>query len=237
MVITTYKTPEARTRWHKAWRIIASRYPPINLFERLTPDPGVWDALIKLEELTNPRVRDATGQIHLVPPERRISGPGASQVMACFAHVNPKGSRFSDGNYGMYYCANSLETAIAETVYHFEQFAADSGDPERYEDMRVLLGSIDHTFLRLDQVDDSVREPLLNPDSYAQSQPWGTEQREAEYNGIVFPSVRDEGGMCLGAFWPNTVNIPVQERHLQYHWNGKTVDRYFDYRRDQWLNL
>src|SRR3954468_16463878 len=41
-----------------AWRIIASRYPPNRLFERLTPDPRVWDVLIALEELTNPRARD-----------------------------------------------------------------------------------------------------------------------------------------------------------------------------------
>jgi hypothetical protein len=38
-----------RVRWTRAWRIIASRYPPIHLFERLTPYPAVWDALIALE--------------------------------------------------------------------------------------------------------------------------------------------------------------------------------------------
>ena len=33
------------------------------------------------------------------PPEERVkSGPGAScYVMAAFTHINPKGSRFSDG--------------------------------------------------------------------------------------------------------------------------------------------
>ena len=43
--------------WRQAWRVIASRYPRINLFERLTADTAVWDALMALEQLTNPRVR------------------------------------------------------------------------------------------------------------------------------------------------------------------------------------
>ncbi len=232
-----HSIPTARTRWQQAWRVIASRYPPINLFERLSPDPAVWDALIALEELTNPRVRDASGQIQLIPPERRVSGPGATHVMACFTHINPNGSRFSDGGYGMYYCANNLATAIAETVYHFGRFAADSADPERYEDMRVVVGGIDHSFLRLDHATPSIQKPLLNPDSYARSQPWGGQQRDAGHDGIVFPSVRYQDGICLGTFWPDTVKIPVQERHLQYHWNGVSVDRYFDYRQDQWFSL
>ena len=122
--------------------IIASRYPPINLFERLTADTAAWDALMALEQLTNPRVRDEVGDIALVPPDDRVSGPGASYVMAAFTHINPKGSRFSDGSFGVYYAAAALETAIAETVFHFEAFARDSADPPRSEDMRVLVGTV-----------------------------------------------------------------------------------------------
>ena len=82
--------------WRQAWRIIGSRYPPIDLFETLTTDPGVWDALIALEQMTNPRVRDEVGQIHFVAPEERVTGPGASYLMASFTHLNPKGSRLSN---------------------------------------------------------------------------------------------------------------------------------------------
>src|SRR6185312_5570422 len=120
--------------------------PTWRLCERLTPDPAVWDALIALEQLTNPRVRDEIGQISLVPIEERISGPGASYVMASFTHINRRGSRFSDGTFGVYYAAAELETAIAETVHHFEAFARDSGDPARMEDMRVLVGMVGEDF-------------------------------------------------------------------------------------------
>ena len=31
--------------------------------------------------------------------------------MAAFTHLNPEGSRFSDGSYGVYYAAHTLATA------------------------------------------------------------------------------------------------------------------------------
>ena len=156
--------PTCRVDWPQAWRVIASRYPPINLFERLTADTAVWDALIALEQLTNPRVRDEVGDIALVPPDERVSGPGASYVMAAFTHVNPKGSRFSDGSFGVYYAAAALETAIAETVFHFEAFARDSADPPRSEDFRVLVGAVAAEFEDVAALPAAQRVGILDPD-------------------------------------------------------------------------
>lgn len=75
------------------------------LFERLTPDPAVWEVLIALQQLTSPRLRDEIGGIALVPPDERVTGPGASYVMASFTHLNLKGRRFSDGSFGVNYAA------------------------------------------------------------------------------------------------------------------------------------
>jgi RES domain-containing protein len=226
-----------RIDWAAAWRVIASRYPPIDLFERLTPDVRVWEALIALEQLTNPRVRDEVGEIALIAPEDRVSGPGASFVMASFTLVNPKGSRFSDGAYGVYYAAGELETAIAETIFHFERFARDSADPPRAEEMRVLVGSIGDVFEDVAALPARVRSKILDPDSYDASQSYGRERRDAGANGVVYPSVRRPGGACLGAFKPTAVGLPRQERHLQYRWNGDRVDRYFDYAQDLWVEV
>jgi hypothetical protein len=226
-----------RVTWASAWRIVASRYPPVDLFERLTADHAVWDALIAAEQLTNPRLRDEIGDIALVPAEDRISGPGASYVMASFTHVNPRGSRFSDGTYGVYYAAATLQTAIAETVFHFEQFAADSADPPRTEDMRVLVGSIDHPFEDVSSLSPARLSAVLAPDTYAAAQAYGRELRDSGAAGVVYPSVRDPAGQCVGAFKPRAVAPPHQERHLKYRWNGERVDRYFDYQQDRWIAL
>lgn len=226
-----------RVDWPQAWRIIASRYPPIHLFERLTPDTAVWDALIALEQLTNPRLRDEIGDIALVPPEERVSGPGASYVMAAFTHINPKGSRFSDGRYGVYYAAATLATAIRETVFHFEAFARDSGDPPRAEDFRVLVGSVDASFEDVGALPEAERNAVLAPDTYTAAQRYAADLRAAGADGVTYPSVRHAGGLCIGAFRPSVVGLPHQERHLKYRWDGARVDRYFDYACDEWISL
>jgi RES domain len=226
---------QLKITWPKTWRVIPSRFPPVQLFERVSDNPDAWEALAALEQATNPRVRDDVGDINLVPADRRVAGAGAAWVMAPFTHVNPKGSRFSNGTFGVYYAARDLITAIRETVYHFEKFALDSNDPPRREYMRVLLGKVDNAFDDLDSVPHS--KELLNPNSYAASQPFGADRRKVGSNGISYPSVRHAGGRCIAAFWPNVVGIPIQERHLQYDWDGKSVTRYFDFSREEWVSL
>ncbi len=223
--------------WARACRVIASRYPPVDLFERVSNNPAVWEALIELEQATNPRVRDQVGDISLVPPARRVSGPNASWVMAPFTHVNPKGSRFSDGTWGVYYAADKLETAVAETVYHFTRFARDSNDPPRREDMRVLMGSISNTFDDLTTLEANSRKAVLDPNSYAASRHLARTLRDSGSIGTIYPSVRDPAGLCVAALWPDVVGVPIQERHLQYDWDGKRVTRYFDYALERWLHL
>lgn len=226
-----------RIAWSRATRIIASRYPPIDLFERVSADPVTWVALIAAESLVNPRLRDEIGEIRLVPPEERVSGPGASYVMAAFTHLNPKGSRFSDGGYGVYYAARAFETALIETAFHFGRFAADSADGPRYEDMRVLSGRIAERFHDATGLAPAACAAVLDPDSYAASQALSTRLRDAGSNGIIYPSVRHRGGLCVAAFRPKAVGLPVQTRHLKFHWNGARVARYFDYARERWIWL
>ena len=230
--------PEPRLRavaWSRATRIIAARYPPVDLFERVSADPAVWEALVAAEQRVNPRVRDQVGEIRLVPAEERVSGPGASLVMAAFTHPNPKGSRFSDGSYGVYYAGREFATALRETAHHFARFAADSGDGPRYEHMRVLVGRVRGRFHDVASLPAARRAALLDPDSYAASQPFAAALREAGSNGLLAPSVRNPGGQCLAAFRPKAVGIPVQTKHLQYHWDGSRIARYFDYEKDEWL--
>jgi hypothetical protein len=234
---TTPVPPLTRVTWAAATRVIASRFPPIDLYERVSSDRAVSDALIQAEMLVNPRLRDEIGDIHLVPPEDRVSGPGASFVMAPFTHVNPRGSRFSDGSYGVYYAADRLETAVAETAFHFAQYAADSQDPPRRETMRVLVGTVDANLHDIVQLDAANRALLLDPVSYGRSRPFAVELRDARSDGLHYPSVRDAGGRCIAAFRPTVVGIPKQTTHLLYDWDGTRVRRYFNFDDNNWVPL
>jgi hypothetical protein len=224
--------------WPSATRIISSRYPPVDLFERLSGDPRDWEAFIALESLVNPRLRQETGEISLVPPEERVTGPGASYVMSAFTHVNPKGSRFSGGRYGVYYAARDFETAVRETVFHYERFYADADlGLIRSEPMRVLAGAVDAEFHDVDTLDPGERAGVLDPENYAAGQALGAALREEGANGVLYPSVRHSGGACIGVFRPKAVGIPVQTKHLEYHWNGTRIDKVFDYQEKVWSPL
>ncbi len=222
--------------WPTANRIVASRFPPVDLFERLSVDPADWAAYIALESLVNPRLRQAAGDISLVVPGDRASGPGASYVMAPFTHLNPKGSRFSDGSYGVYYAGRTFETALRETVYHFEQFYADADlGTRRTESMRVLEGVIDNIFLDVATLPAGQGGQVLHPADYGPAQILAAELRADGANGLVYPSVRHAGGECVAAFRPKAVGIPSQTRHLAYHWDGRRIDKYFDYDVKAWF--
>ena len=209
-----------RVTWQPCWRIVPSRFPPIDLFERIA-DPADWDALIALESLTNDRIRDAVGDIALVPPEERISGPGASVIMAAFTHPNPDGSRFSDGSFGVFYAGADLATAIAETKHHRARFMRATGQPRMQLDMRVYVVDLDGELHDI-RGDRAILPLVYHPDDYAGSQALAVRLRAEGSSGIVYDSVRHDGA-CAAVFRPRCLSNPRQERHLCYVWDGRAI--------------
>lgn len=92
--------PVAYVEWMPCWRIIPSRFPPIQLFERVT-EPDDLEAIFELESLTNPRLRDEAGEIRLMPQKDRISGPARTSSWRLSPTSIPMGSRFTDGTCGV----------------------------------------------------------------------------------------------------------------------------------------
>jgi RES domain-containing protein len=208
--------------WDSYTRLINSAFPPIDLFEDIA-DPADWELLARAEGRTNPRLSESIGQLDLVPPERRVAGPGASYVMAPFVHCSPdRPGRFHDGGFGAFYAANDFQTAVAETVHHVARFLASTAEePGWIAMMRELKGQIDRDLI---DIRAGNHADLLDPDSYATSQAFARMQRAGGADGIVYPSVRQKGGECFAAFWPDVVGIPQQTSHWRYHWDGVRVD-------------
>lgn len=221
--------PLSRVALRPAYRIVPSRFPPVGVFDAIA-DPADYDALYELESMTNPRLREELGAIGLVPPHRRISGPGTTPVMAAFTHLNPEGSRFTPGWFGVYYCAREQATAIAETVFHRNRFLAYTQEPPCILDMRCYMGEVDAEFHDI----RGAWPELHDPDSYAASQRFAVELRGRDSNGIVYDSVRAPGGTCLAAFHPDVLAAVRQGPHLQYHWDGKSIARVTETRDVAW---
>lgn len=213
--------PPVRVRWPKAFRIIRSIHPPIDLFEDIA-DPRDWEALVSAESKTNPRIWEHIGKLDLVPPERRVSGPGASYLMAPFVHVSTdRPGRFTDGSYGVYSAGDREEVAIREVAHHHGTAMANSGEtPGWTSQFRVLVNRID-----LDLCDARPFDQYHDPDDYRTSQALGQRLRAGGANGIVYRSVRCPGGECVAIFWPDLMDIPVQADHFDYHWDGERVDK------------
>jgi len=207
--------------WLPCWRIIPSRFPPIDLFERVA-NPADLEAIYELESLTNAHVRDEIGELQLVPQYDRISGRGTSYIMAAFTHLNPAGSRFSDGTYGIFYAAYTLDTAIAETRYHREEFLQATSEPPMELDMRVLLADLREQFHDI-RGSQHERPDIYAADDYSASQALGKRLRGHNSWGIVYDSVRHPGGECAAVFRPPALSNCRQERYLCYVWDGARI--------------
>lgn len=220
--------PVAEIEWRGAVRIIRSIFPPIDLFEDIA-DPADWPLLIAAEQKTNPRLMETIGNLDLVPAERRVSGPGASWLMAPFTHVSPdRPSRFSDGSFGVLYVGDRFEVALLETIHHHARFMLATAQPPGW------ISQFREIVLEIDAALHDVRAlgaeaaPVLDPADYTASQALGIGLRAKGSAGIAYPSVRCPGGECAGLFYPDGASHPVQGRHLDYHWNGERVDLYRD---------
>jgi hypothetical protein len=227
-VIHPASLPVAEIEWRGAVRIIRSIFPPIDLFEDIA-DPADWPLLIAAEQKTNPRLMETIGNLDLVPADRRVSGPGASWLMAPFTHVSPdRPSRFSDGSFGVLYVGDRFEVALLETIHHHARFMLATAQPPGWtSQFREIVLEVDAELHDIRPLGADAA-PVLDPADYTASQALGIGLRAMGSAGIAYPSVRCPGGECAGLFYPDGASHPVQGRHLDYHWNGERVDLYRD---------
>lgn len=216
--------PVSRIEWSRAVRIIRSAFPPIDLFEDIA-DPADWPLLISAEQKTNPRIMETIGNLDLVPEDRRVGGSGASFLMAPFTHVSPdRPSRFTDGSFGVLYAGIDFETALFETIHHHARFmertAEEPGWSSQFREIFLEVAA-DLSDLR---GAGNASHSALDPDHYEASQALARTLRAQGTDGVVYPSIRHPGGECLGLFYPDCASVPVQGRHLDYHWDGACID-------------
>lgn len=213
-----------REGWPLSHRIVSSRFPPIGVFDDVARAEDL-EAVFWVEGLTNPRLRQEMGDISVVPENDRITGDGTTPIMAAFTHLNPNGSRYTDGSYGVYYAAREEETAIAETVYHVGRWSAQSHDPPSSFIMRLYIGELkelDYHDIRGEQHS----HPELyseNPNQYHACQTLGNTLRSQGSWGLFYDSVRTNNGQCIAVFRPKALDPIRQSKHYAYVWDGSAI--------------
>lgn len=203
------------------YRVILSRYPQIHLFERVS-DPQDWELLYAVESLTNPRLRNETDDIRLVPPEDRIHGDGASWIMAAFTHppVDGRGGRFNR-DFGIYYCAADEAVAIAESSHHQARFLRESRIDKATREMRVIRAQLGPVALH--DLRHLVGHGIYHPDDYGEAQQLGHALRKAKSFGVHYQSVRAKGE-CYGVMHARALSEAIHWRYLRYHYEQGTIN-------------
>ncbi len=220
--------PQTQFRNQTAYRLIPSKYPPRSLFDDVA-NHEEFDVLFAIQELTNPRIRNELGNLNRVPIHERPYGiRGCNYALGPFVHLNPAGSRFSKGDFGVYYAAHDVQTAIAETRYHQQEyFSGVIGLKFDRLTMRCLRTQFnaDLRDIRAEEFSQSTwyNKAWYDKKSYTASQQLGSLVKNNNDAGIVYSSVRLENKTCYALFSPSVITDVIQTAHYEYIWDGEKI--------------
>jgi hypothetical protein len=222
----TPSIPVSTVAWSPCHRLIASRFPTVGLYDQVA-SPEDLEVVLAIEALTDPQARQELGRLRLVPPEARVTGPGATLIMSAFTHLNPLGSRFSDGSWGVYYAGESFETALAEVGHHRAAFLARTAEPAIDIDLRWIQADV------VEKLHDlrgwrAARPEIHDPAYYGAGQALARTLRAQGSAGLVYESVRRPQGQCLAIFRPKALSNARAAGHVGLHWDGRAITHWFE---------
>lgn len=208
-------------------RIIAASLEPPALFDDIAAGVDAA-ALARAAALTSPERLAQLGQLHLVPPADYAYGPGAGWAMTAFTHP-ARASRFTSGAYGVWYAAWTLETAVAETVYHTSNWMRQFEEPPQPVFKQVLEADLAGMFRELRTVPAPLYDVVHDPADYGAGQAVGRQLRDAGSDGVIYRSVRMPGPVddathsCAALFRPRVVRNARRVARITYLWDGTQV--------------
>lgn len=182
------------------------------------------------EEALLAQIEGATSS-RLIAEERGLAGlsadelvhgvPHAKFINASFAYARPRQpSRFNPPERGAWCAALDVATCLAEVGFHLTRALADAGDFDAVVEYGEMIASMSGIFVDLRPVP---AHPALDPDpaaGYPAGNALAARARAEGHNGIIYPSVRHEGGTCIAALWPNVVQSVVQGAMYRLTWAG-----------------
>ncbi|MDX1803428.1 MAG: RES family NAD+ phosphorylase [Alcanivorax sp.] len=214
--------PLLHCRHQPAWRLVNAKHPPIDIFDDVA-DQADFDALYAVQTLTNPRLQTLVGQLNLVPESRRPWGiPGCNYALGPFVHLNTDGSRFSAGDFGIFYCAANITTAIAETRYHQQRYFQQVHGL-KYD--RIVMRGLKTVFsATLRDLYPATRFPAQHDaDDYHAARALGDQLRQQDEPGLRYESVRAPGNHCFALLSPHLIEQVTQSAHYEYIWDGERI--------------
>jgi RES domain-containing protein len=189
-------------------RLIPYRYshrgkPILNLLA--DDDEDFLTDLIELEGATNDRLLGESGRLPGISTIELVSGFRLAHIVnATFTHANPLGGRFNNPDRGAWYAGFEIETSQAEIAFHrsaeLKEISWQNEEISPYIDYLADFGYDFHDI----RGDPKFRD-CLDAKSYTASQVLGSQLLNSGSAGVVYPSVRQKGGVCISCFRPPLV--------------------------------
>ena len=218
--------PLTTLRQFDTCRLLPSRFADVedSVLAPLADSDAHLHDLFDLDNATNARLRTQNGGATGINVDELVFGvPNFRIVNAAFTYAHPQGSRFNDGSRGAWYCAFDADTALAEVSFHK---AVEYAEINRFDDSvqyQCMLADVTATF------HDIRNQPryaaCLAPDSYIASQTLAERLLDGGSLGIIYPSVRREGGTNLACFRPAVVANVRKGAAYRLTWQGSPVPK------------
>lgn len=181
------------------------------------------DDLAEIEGATSGRLAAQQQGTEALQARELVGGlPHANFINAAFAYFRPHElNRFNGPGRGAWYAALHVETCQVEVAFHLTRELQRVNDFNAVVDYAEMFASFAGEFVDLRPVNP--RPVCLHPDpgmGYPAGNLLAELTRNNGHNGIVYPSVRHDGGTCLVALWPAAVQSVAQGRVLRATWAG-----------------
>lgn len=213
--------PISLVRRNDTHRLIHAKYSDdgSSVLARIAESEGHLADIFELDNATSDRLRAEYDLLPGIGVHELLFGvPYYRVINAAFTHAHPLGSRFNGPERGAWYAAFEIRTAQAEIAFHkmvqlaeidrfeddvtFDDYLADfSGD---FHDLRASSDWLD----------------CLDRDTYVQSQALAERLLDGGSLGVVYPSVRRDGGTCVACFRPALVMNVRKGTSYRFRWSG-----------------
>jgi hypothetical protein len=192
-------------------RLIPSKYSESGtVLSRLIEDEAILSDLMELDGATNDRLLGEEGLLPGIGVHELLYGVRYAHIVnAAFTHAGPAGGRFNSSERGAWYCGSERETSVAEIAFHklrqLEEVDWAVEEVSTFDDYLADFATEMHDMReRRLQYRRYLRAAPI-PECYADAQLLAAMLLAQQSNGIIYPSVRHKGGICIGCFRPTLV--------------------------------
>lgn len=212
--------PIVRTSFARTVRLVTSARLRAAVLADLVDESEIA-ALAEIEGATSQRLLAQDSAAFGIGRDDLVHGvPFASFINASFAYFKPNEPNRFNFDRGAWYCALEVEVCLAEVAWHMSEFLERAGRYHAVVEYSELYASLAGEFFDMRGMED---HPALNPDpvvGYPEGNQIALAARTKGLNGVIYPSVRKTGGICIVAILAHAVQSVAQGGMFRMVWSG-----------------